>query len=154
MACLKNIKTKWYKLQHTYNRKHCVIDFSTYTYDHFFFLFRNDLFLKKIYKDVFIYTVCVAVNDRENSSKNCPKFNPTGKLRVIATKLADFISLQIIKIEYNDKINSILEVFSKMYIWTYILLTSAYIENPPSRLSRRFDKPGGCIQFWLSLSLL
>ena len=148
MACLKNIKTKWYKLQHTYNRKHCVIDFSTYTYDHFFFLFRNDLFLKKIYKDVFIYTVCVAVNDRANSSKNCPNFNPMSKLREIAT------SLQMIKIEYNDKINSILEVFSKTYIWTYILLTSAYIENGPSRLSRRFDKPGGCIQFWLSLSLL
>ena len=150
MACPKNIKTKWYKLQHTYNRKHCVIDFSTYTYDHFFFLFRNDLFLKKIYKDVFIYTVCVAVNDRANSSKNCPNFNPMSKLREIAT----FIFLQIIKIEYNDKTNSILEVFSKIYIWTCILLTSAYIENGPSRLSRRFDKPGGCIQFWLSLSLL
>ena len=90
---------------------------------------------------MFIYTVCVAVNDRANSSKNCPNLNPISKLRVIA------ISLQIIKIEYNDKINSILEVFSKMYIWTYILLTRAYIENGPSRLSRRFDKPGGCIQF-------
>ena len=47
----------------------------------------------------------------------------------------------------HDKIDSILEVFSKIYIWTYILLTCAYIENGPSRLSRRFDKPGGCIQF-------
>ena len=88
IACIKNIKTKWYKLQHTHILESIAwLIFPLIHSINSFFFSKWFIFEENIQRCVYLYSMRCSKWSCENSSENYYNFNPMRKLRIIKSQI-------------------------------------------------------------------